>query len=331
MARYRLSPRLPIASKLTQALHHDPAPTASRSGYRDPAYAASLAEFGEPRLLEGSQGSLLLREISGASDLDAIGPYPVFSCLDWSKLPFDLEELRDRLVSISLVPAPFDDYTPSLLQRCFPDRCEPYKEHFVVDLPRGPLQSVTAHHRRKAARASRQVDVERVQDPGSVLEVWQSLYGELTRRHRISGLRAFSTSAFAQQLRLPGLVAIRATHGGRTVSMSLWLLQGEVAYYHLGASSRQGYDVEAAYAMFAFALEQFAADGLGWASLGAGAGVVPDPSDGLTRFKAGWASCTRTAYFCGRVLSPGRYVELSRRRVGGGRAHFPAYRQEASL
>jgi hypothetical protein len=58
-------------------------------------YAFSLSEFGTPRLLPRSEGWLLEREIAGASASDLVGPYPLFSCSDWSGLQRDLEELED--------------------------------------------------------------------------------------------------------------------------------------------------------------------------------------------------------------------------------------------
>ncbi len=71
------------------------------------------------------------------------------------------------------------------------------------------------------------------------------------------------------------------------------------------------------------ALEQFAADGLQWAALGAGAAA--GGGDGLTRFKSGWATGTRSAYLCGRVLDRERYARLAAS-AQPGEPWFPAYR-----
>lgn len=305
--------------------------SARPSGYADPAYAASLGEWGTPLALPHSKGSLLVRSIPGCGERDAIGPYPVFSCLDWAQLPVDIAALRGDLVSVTLVTAPFGNWSAPLLARAFPDLSAPYKEHFVVDLRREPLRAASAHHRRKALRAAARVDLERTDDPRRLLKPWTSLYEQLIRRHHISGLQEFSPAAFAKQLSLPGMVAVRAIRAQETVSMSLWLVENDIAYYHLGASNELGYQLEASYALFAFALGHFNRAGVAWASLGAGAGVRPHYADGLSRFKAGWATGTRTVYLCGRILDPRRYTELVRTRSCPHADYFPAYRREASL
>ena len=60
------------------------------TGYRHPLYAASLAEFGEPRELPSSGGWLLERTVPQFPDRDAMGCYPIFAASDWSGLSKDL-------------------------------------------------------------------------------------------------------------------------------------------------------------------------------------------------------------------------------------------------
>lgn len=45
---------------------------------------------------------------------------------------------------------------------------------------------------------------------------------------------------------------------------------------------------------------------------------------GLTRFKKGWSTCTRTAYLCGRIFDRKRYMALA---SDGGSVHnyVPSY------
>jgi hypothetical protein len=62
--------------------------------------------------------------------------------------------------------------------------------------------------------------------------------------------RAFSTAAFASQLEIPGLVALRARSAGVTIGMHLWYVHREVAYSHLAAFSPVGYDLMASYALY---------------------------------------------------------------------------------
>ena len=295
------------------------------SGYLHAAYAASLAEFGTPRLLPQCAGWILEREIAGTTARDAMGCYPLFACRDWSQLESDLDGLRGEVTSLALIADPFGDYSPSDLQRCFVDIARPFKEHFVVDLSRPPKQFVHMHHRRSARRALARLTVERCEEPRLFLDEWMHLYSTLVARHGLKGLTAFSRESFARQLEVPGLVMLRAVHEGRSVGMTLWYTQKDVGYYHLGAYSEAGYELRASFAIFHSALEYFAASGLRHLNLGAGAGIR-EGSDGLTRFKSGWATGTRTAYFCGRIFDQAKYAELVRARGVRASGYFPLYR-----
>jgi hypothetical protein len=295
------------------------------SGYAHPEYAAAVADSGVVRGLGRSGGSLIVREIGVTGARDAIGPYPLFACADWAGLPGDLSELSDELVSVALVADPFGEWTEPLLRTCFPDRLLRFKEHFVVRLREADsMAHVHAHHRRNIAAARRQVEVDVVDDLRGFAPEWDALYRQLVARHRINGPADFSPRSLAAQLAVPGMVALRARHGDATVGATLWYEQGEVVYYHLGAYTPKGYELRASYALFAHAFELFATRGFAWISLGAGAGAVADPEDGLSRFKRGWATETRVAWFGGRVLRPDVYDRLS---GGSSGRWFPAYRE----
>jgi hypothetical protein len=296
------------------------------SGYSHDAYAKSLAEFGAPRHLRRSGGWLLEREIPDTSYRDAMGCYPLFACADWSALDRDLDELNGKLVSVALVADPFGDHDPELLQKCFPDRLVPFKEHFVTDLSQSPESLVDAQHRRKARRALERVNVEHCDDPLRFVDEWNNLYANLIERHRIHGLSAFSANSFKAQLAVPGISMFRATLDGETVGMTLWCTDRDIAYYHLGAYNALGYEMEASFALFWRVLDYFANQGLKWLDLGAGAGLA-NQSDGLTRFKRGWATGTRPAYFCGRIFDRLKYDEAMRVRNVAATEYFPAYRK----
>jgi hypothetical protein len=291
------------------------------------AYAESLEEFGTPRFLPRSRGWLLERPIPASACRDAMGCYPLFACADWSQLHADLEELQNRLVSLALVTDPFGAYDPAYLRRWFRDVVRPFKEHYVVDLGRPMDAFVHAHHRRYARKALRSVSVERCPDPAGLLDEWQGLYANLIERHAIKGIPAFSRSCFARQLQAPGIVAFRALHGQTTVGMTLWYLQGEAGYYHLGAYSNLGYQLHASFALFWSAFEHFARAGLRWLNLGAGAGVESGGADGLSRFKQGWSTGTRTAYFCGRIFDRAAYTRIVQASGVPATDYFPAYRE----
>ncbi|MCA1632231.1 MAG: GNAT family N-acetyltransferase [Acidobacteria bacterium] len=290
-----------------------------------PAYAESLAEFGSPRQLARCGAWLLEREIPGSGRRDAMGCYPIFSCPDWSQLRSDLDAVGDDLVSVSLVADPFGEYDEAYLKECFRDVVAPFKQHFVVDLGLPADSFVHAHHRRNARKARRVLSVERYARAPDALDEWTALYGVLSERHAIEGVAAFSKESFAKQLGVPGMVALRATEGETTTGMLLWYVQGDAAYYHLGAYSARGYELRASFALFSHALEYFAGRGLRWLNLGGAAGAG-ETASGLSRFKEGWSSGVRTAYFCGRIFDRKGYEELVAARNAPPTAYFPAYR-----
>ncbi|HZN04818.1 MAG TPA: GNAT family N-acetyltransferase [Candidatus Polarisedimenticolia bacterium] len=294
------------------------------AAYAHPGYAASLSEFGTPRALPGSGGFLLERAIPGTSDRDAMGCYPLFSCLDWSRLGDDLAALEGTLVSVAAVVDPFGLDDEERLRACFRDRVVPFKEHFIADLDRHDLASLSRHHRYYARRALARSDVEVCVDPPQHLDEWLALYATLCARHDLRGIQAFSRTAFEQQLRVPGIVLLRARSDGETIGAHLWYVQGEVAYSHLAAASPRGYEAMVFYALYWRACEHFRGR-VRVVDFGAGAGLAAGADDGLTRFKRGWANGTRMAYFCGRILDRERYAKI----LAGGRAeerYFPAYR-----
>ena len=244
-------------------------------GYRSGEYAASLAEFGTPRPLGGSGGWVLDRPIPGQDDRDATGCYPLFACRDWSRLAGDLGGLGD-LVSLVLVADPFGDFDPARLGSWFNRGAIAFKRHHVVELG-PPVESLAApHHRRNARKALGRVEVERSEDRGRSLGDWIRLYEVLVDRHEIRGIARFSAGSFARQLAVPGLVAFRAEAGGSTVGMILWMVQDDVAYYHLGAYDEAGYALNASFALFWRSIEWFTGRAR-WLDLGAGAGTGRRP------------------------------------------------------
>jgi len=292
------------------------------AGYGHPAYAQSLAEFGTPLKLPSCGGWLLRRPIAGGFE-DAMGPYPLFCCADWSGLPGDLDGLRRELVSVVLVADPFGPCDETALHRCF-DRVMPFKTHFVLDLRRpGPFGK--ARHRSYARAARRQAVIEPCDPPLRMLADWTRLYDFLILRHRIGGIQAFSRASFQRQLAVPGLVAFRAlADSGECIAAQLWMTAGDTAYYHLGAADETGYRRRAAYGLLGFAIDYFRGrvDKL---DLGGAAGAA-DARDGLTQFKAGWANDGRPAYLCERILDPAAYGELAARSAAADSTYFPAYR-----
>lgn len=296
------------------------------SGYHHPAYAAALAEFGQPQLLPRSGAWVLRRPIPDSAWADAMGCYPFLACREWRQLPADLLEVGDTLISLALVTDPFGDYDLALLEQCF-DRVIRFKEHFVTDL-RQPLSAiVSAGHRKRARQALRQVQVEICHEPLNHLAEWLTLYQHLIQRHQITGIPAFSPAAFRGHLAMPGMIMLRALYQGESVGATLWLVQGEVGYGHLAACNERGYELRAAYALDWWALEYFASTPVRWLNFGASAGLNEGGADGLSHYKRGWATGTRPVYFCGRIFRPDVYAAITQARGIGPTNYFPAYRQ----
>jgi hypothetical protein len=299
------------------------------SGYVHPLYAASLTEFGEPYELLHSKGWILKRQIPGFPQRDAMACYPFFSCLNWPALIDDCRDMAESksLLCLSLVTDPFADLNEEYLRDCFGDVVFPFKEHYVIDLSRSRESFVSKHHRRNALKAGRSLDVVHCQNPKEHLDQWCEFYQRLIERHQIKGITVFSRISFEKQMEVPGMLMLSAKYDDELVGMLLFYVQGDVAYYHLGAYCEAGYQLKASFALFWFAIEYFAANGPRWLNLGAGAGVSGDDTDGLSRFKRGWSTGTRTAYFCGRIFDHARYSEIVRAKGISATDYFPAYRK----
>ncbi len=300
------------------------------TGYGHHEYVRSLAEWGQPRYLPRCDGWILERPLVGFTYKDAMGCYPIFTCTSWTELADDLAEIQNELISLAIVADPFGDYDEALLHRTFPDIVKPFKQHFVVDLTQPWPKFVRARHRRYAHHALSIMRVELCPQPLDHLAEWTALYAHLSERHHLHGIRAFSPTAFARQLSIPGIVMFRALVGDECVGMYLWYLQGEVAFAHLIACTLQGYNLRAAYALYWYAFSYFfdCANGrIRWLNMGGSAGTDGNKEDGLSQFKRGWATGTRPAYFCGRIFNQSRYEEIVSVRGVTETSYFPAYRQ----
>jgi hypothetical protein len=297
----------------------------NRTGYMHPQYVHSLSEFGVPCKLSLCGGWILERPIPGFPYRDAMGPYPLFVCQDWSKLRADCAEVGKELVSLSIVTDPFGEYDLTRLHKCF-DVVIPFKDHFVADLSQPIETIVSKSHRSTVRRAMRNVDVERCAEPLLFLEEWVELFANLVKKHNITGIRAFSRTAFAEQLDIPGVVLFRAVSQGSTIGLDLWYVHGEVAYGHLVGITPLGYKLRASYAMKWYLIQYFA-DKVRWLDLGGGAGVESGNADGLTDFKRGWSTGSRTAYFCGRIFNHEIYFEIVKAKGITATDYFPAYRK----
>lgn len=294
------------------------------NSYASHEYALTCAHLGTPRLLPRSGVTVLVRSLAGSGhELDACATYPLLATQRWRELAADLDEQHDLLSFVGVVD-PLAQAAKTTLAALFPDRLLAFKAHHVALLdPAHPLAHAAGPHRRKAQRAAKKVAVEVAANPSAHAADWLRLYSGLRVRHGLAGAADFPGESLAAQLGLAGMLAVLARQDERVVSMSLWLVSGEVAHYHLGASDVAGYEAGASYATFARAFEALAECGVRCVDLGGSAGEH-DRADGLARFKQGWASETRTAWLGGRVLDRTRYEALCGSRGSG--EYFPAYR-----
>jgi hypothetical protein len=251
----------------------------------------------------------------------------MFACRDWAGLRSDLDDLGDTLVSLCAVVDPFGVDSAAQLREWFPDLVRPFKQHLIVDLTRPIRSFVSAHHRSRATKALQRLEIVTCVEPYRFLEDWLRLYEGLVERRGIRGIPRFSRLGFARQLDVPGLLMLRAEHRSEVVGMTLWYIQGKVAYYHLSACSELGYELGASYGLFWHSFEYLQGGGTFLLDLGGSAGLM-DSTDGLHRFKKGWATASRPAFLCGRIFDRARYEALAAAAGQTGAAYFPAYRQQ---
>ena len=296
--------------------------SATATGYSSEAYARSLGHLGDVVALPASGGWLLAAVVPGHDERDGRGPYPLFSCADWSPLADDLASLED-LVSVTMVVDPLAPLTRQHLERVF-DVVRPYKTHHVIDCGLGPPRP-SQHHLRKLRAVASDVRTEVVGSPPAHADDWVRLYRDLVRRRAITGFADLPDGSLRAQLDVPGCVAVRAVRHDRCLSMALWYRHGEVAHLHLAATDDEGYGTGAAYAVMAASIEHLASE-VQVLDLGGVAGVADDPQHGLARFKRGWCNSTTVAHLCGAVLDRPAFDRLNDDRGQTDDTYFPPYR-----
>ena len=286
-------------------------------------YAETMAHVGRPLWVEPWNTAMLLRDAPRGM-VDAAGPYPLGVLGEGADLPAGMEVLRTAgAVSVVVVADPFAAPEPDRLRDAF-GMINPFKTHWTVERAAGPF-APTPHHRQRIRIAERRCRVRQAA-LREHLDDWCRLYAELSERHAITGLHAFPRASFAALAEMEGLHAFLAeAEAGEVIAMHLWVDDGQVAYSHLAATSAEGYRAKAPYALYAAAIEHFAAREA--VDLGGGAGLADSAGDGLAQFKRGFANASRTAHLCGQILDEAAYARLSAGRAAGG--YFPAYRAPA--
>lgn len=288
--------------------------------YASLAYARSLSHIGQPLAVPEWGGHVLTRSTPHGERRDAVGPYPLTLLSSDSDLPAGLEGLKaGGLVSVVIVLDAAGAPSAGALTAAF-DFVRPFKTHHVHDRRLGP-PAYGKHHRYEIRRAQARVEAREIA-LGDHLPDWAGLYDQLIQRHGLTSLHAFPDSHHLALTVLPGLRTFGAFINGRLVSAHLFVTHQGRAISHLAASSTEGYSAGAAYAVNDLALDRL--DDCETINFGGGAGAGDDVTDGLSRFKAGFANTAETTRLCGAVLDPAAYRALGPGRGDSG--FFPAYR-----
>jgi hypothetical protein len=311
----------PAAATLARPPRPDAAHTAERHPYGATSYAEAVAAGqGWTTLDLAGWGTSVLVRPADVGAWDASGPYPRTPLAADADLAAGLARLRSEgLVSVVLVPDPLAAPPPAVLAGAF-EICRPFKTHLLVDRAKGYVPS--KHHRDEIRRAARRCRVEVVSLAERMTE-WRTLYADLVARRAISGAASFPDPYFPVLAETPAFTALAAYVEGEVAGMTIWFEHAGVAVYHLAAASELGYANGAAYALNDAAIAHFGAAAV--IDLGGGAGLADDPSDGLFRFKQGFANAETVAHLCGAVLDPATYARLGAGRTSEA-SYFPAYR-----
>jgi hypothetical protein len=275
--------------------------------------------------LENSGGGVLARPISGSAFSDVMGAYPLFSCSNWRGLADDVRGLRERFVSLVLVPDPASPLSRAELQATF-DIVRPMNDHYIIEFARFSSANVSQHHARELRRAEKRgLEIQIADGAFELAEDFHRLYRTLVERRRISGLRDFSLTTMQKQMPIDGSVVVSVLKGGELMGMDWYYRDRSWAYNHLSACSKAGYANSAAYLMKAAAIEYFRGK-VDVLDLG-GAPRLGLGGDGLSLFKSGWSTGTKPSYLCGAILNETEF----RRLIGGEdprqEGYFPSYRR----
>ena len=296
-------------------------------GYKNPKYANSFEEFGEPVNLPNSKSWILKRKIPNFPYFDAMGCYPLFCCQHWPGLYDDLENLNEEIISLITITDPFGDFDTDLLKKCFKDVVIHYKDNYIIDLNQNKHDFVSKGHRKNSKKGLKRVTVEVINNPMKYLVEWEFLYDILIKRHDIKGMEAFSHQVFKRQFEVPGFVLFRAVCNNETIGLNSWYVDEDIGYAHLAAYNEVAYQNYASYALFWFIIDYFKEKGLHWLALGGSAGMNKDVENGLSHFKKGWSTGAKPVYLCGRIFDKSKYTELTKARNIEDTNYFPAYRK----
>lgn len=295
------------------------------SGYRSEAYAHSFKERGVAIKLNTSRSWVLVRPIPNSTLFDASGLYPLFCYESARGLKNDFLGLEKEIVSFVGVTNPESSTDLSLLEEAF-DSVHTYKSHFMVDLRSNLNSSISKHHLYYAKASLKKVVVEQCSNPLDHVDDWCSLYNHLVETRKLSSFHRFSRETISYHFGMSDLILFRAVHEGRVVAMHSWMITGDTAYSHLAASSAQGYQLMASYALYFKAIDYFRGK-MRCINLGGCAGNQ-EKTDGLWKFKKGWSTHSSMAFLCKKIFDRANYETLTNSLNKENSSYFPAYRDQ---
>lgn len=294
--------------------------------YATPEFARSFESGFAVDVVSNSGIGWLRRDIPESGNIDHCGPYPLVSIKDYEKAYRDLDLLRDLgSVSAVFVTDPFCEREASGELSAL-TLCRPYKTHYIVDTASPWRENLTKHHRQELRYAEREkVTVNIFPADASYGETFWNLYRVLIARHGITGIQALSKTIVEAQCALNGVIIVEASNAeDAVIGSSIWFHDACNAHIHLHAQSPEGYKKRVGYLIYKAALDHFTQREC-QVDLGGGAGLADDASDGLARFKRGFANRRAKTLLCGQILQPGLYAELAGARAESSE-FFPAYR-----
>ncbi len=277
-------------------------------------YGEGFIEKGVELMFVPGWDTHVLARRSREASCTTVGLYPFASLSPDADLAAGLAHLASRgTTSVSLITDPVWSPPAERLSASF-DTCRPFKQSYLIDGKAGRIR-VRKRHRNRINMALRSVEVRPV-PLAEYLGEWFDLYSFLVQRKTLERGRVLPQVHFEALASLEEVTAIAAVAAGTVVGMSLWIRFKQFTYFHLSASSEEGYRLFASYAMYAHALE--ALNESQTIVLGPCGGLVDSPSDGIGEFKRGFANALGQSYLCTSFLHPRTHPASDTARQRGG-------------
>jgi transposase-like protein len=235
-------------------------------------------------LLKTAPSLQLVQHATGVSGHSSLDP----DC----DLKGGLERLRRAGVgSVSLITDPMWSPGQNLLEAAF-GSCRPFNENYLIDRGLGRVR-VQKRHRNMINDAKRLCHIDRLH-LAPMLERWWNLYQ--SNQQMRAPVHSTPPKYFEMLAGLEGVDVIAAHYENEIVTMNIWLRFNDILYYIDGASNQKGLAISAPYATFAYVIEHYA--NCRYIFLGGSADFRGPRSDGLARFKRGFANVSVRDYLC---------------------------------